>query len=222
MLLINAITCCVRLTFLEEILTSLIASQGNLPVMIHWYLIVDRFMVPILEQQDLDTLDSVKQKATKYPNLKLIVIEHSEHTSPMNSAFSEIKDGLVCAVDDDNIMHPKFISSIYNLTKDDPIKGILYHQNLGKNPVKTNRNVRYIKIGGIKPGSVDTAQITIHRSLIGDHRWPDRPVPPNGRPFTPDGLFIQKMYQLHPDKFILHKHDICYYNYLLAPDRDFS
>ena len=108
-------------------------------------------------------------------------------------------------------MHPDYIKNIYAYTKDNPVKAFLYNQIMQNNRA-SNPLIRRISAQNIKPGGVDTAQITIHRELIGERRWPDlRHL--KDCPIKPDGIFITMMYDIWKEKFTIIPKVLCYHNY---------
>jgi len=153
--------------------------------------------------------------------------------APINIALRNIKQGLVCNVDDDNIMHPNYIREIAIIAEKNKTVGIFYQQSLGRTKGTTNRRIRTVDYHKIKPGLIDSAQFTATRDLIGNIIWPFKSLkyqpyfifaqgdPP---PTTPDGDFIQEIYKANPSYFVLIKKTLCYYNYLAPESRnlDFS
>lgn len=219
--MLNVITACWRPRNLKKLLNSFLEAQKLHPTPIVWWIVYDAKAAPLHKPH----FDEVKKKLSSLDSITASFVENDGALrSPSNVAINRIQDGLICWVDDDNIMHPRFLKAINYHSKDDPEIGLLYQQNLGKPPKQTNRRIRTVYPYGIKPGAIDTAQFTIHRKIIGDIRWQQRPDPlvMNPPPYQPDGVFIQQVYERHHSKFKFIKHPICYYNYLSSPKLDFS
>jgi len=226
--MLHIITACIRPENLARILDSFKdahTSEPTLPLI--WWVVVDKLAIEFFRKNFNFSiyLEALQSLTAKLPFLTLKIIEHHDLRSPSNPALNKIKNGYVCWVDDDNIMHPQFLKVITPYLKENKSLGLLYYQNLGKEPKQTNRNVRIVYPYRIKPGAIDTAQFTLHRKLIGKARWEcrlemkhlNKPKDQN-----PDGIFIKTIYDKHADKFKIIKHTICYHNYLAVSNLDFN
>ena len=222
-MLLNIITSCIRPQNLPNILDSIVKAASLVKIPIHWYLVVDTRSSQYSEKAILDA----KLKLLPPEGIILKWREFSdsyEKNWPVNIALEEIVEGLVCILDDDNIMHPNYLSAISKVAGEKEI-GILYDQLMGPNK-SGNQQIRKVYRHLIQSGYIDAAQFTISRSLIGDTRWPSVPLGsklhallkgnsnPLGLDFQPDGIFIEKIYQQHPTKFIIISEPLCYFNHL--------
>ena len=224
-MILNVITSCIRLRNLPRILESIKIS--NTPkIEIRWYIVLDNNNLKLPPEQ----IEKIRESLPNSPeiSINLRIFQDSYTVSwPTNLALDEIQDGLVCVIDDDNIMHPDYLNTIYQIAKDKPEIGILYAQMMDRNPPTHNARIRKIVPYLVAPSYVDTAQITVSRSLIGTCRWapvsPDnimysvlirKDQNPQGQPFQPDGKFIAQVYEKHFKHFVILDQPLCYYNYL--------
>jgi len=206
--MLNIITACIRPQNLEKIHRSILESQANYgsKVPITWYIVLDSrlapqylFLAKILETKELSFQPEFETHLLVNDSYK------TSWESPINIGLAHIKDGLVCAIDDDNVMHPSFIKCIYPHYLNGS-KGFIYHQllNIDKS---YNKRVRFAKHTKIAPGTVDTAQFCFDRSIIKDIKWCTRSK-------EPDGAFISLVYSKNKESIMLVDEILCYYNYL--------
>jgi hypothetical protein len=220
--LLNVITALIRSKNLKKILESLIVSRGDTSIDIHWMLVVDQrslmSSIDVANTHIQEILAEVAQKTW----LTCEAFYLKSHKSPANIGFENAKDGMICLVDDDNIMHPDYISAIHKEAEAMTIEdfGFLYNQILGKPPSSCNQRVRKVVPYRIGPGRVDTAQVTITKKLLKNRRWPNRELDMSVT--CPDGVFIGGVYSNAPNKFKIINRSLCYYNYLSGPGLDFS
>jgi len=206
--MLNIITACVRPQNLEKIHKSILEAQTNYgsKIPITWYIILDSraatqflFLEKMLETKTLSF----------QPEFETHIIENDTYkkswVAPISIGLSLIKEGLICAIDDDNIMHPLFIKCIYPYYLKG-IKGFIFHQLLSVDK-NYNKRVRYAKPIKIGPGKIDTAQFCFDKSLIGDTIWSPRVK-------EPDGVFISSIYTKHHESIHIVDEILCYYNYL--------
>lgn len=206
--MLNIITACVRPQNLEKIHKSILEAVANYGQVIplRWYIILDSrastqflFLEKMLETKTLNFK----------PEFETFIIENDSYKTqwitPVNIGLSLIKEGLVCAIDDDNIMHPDLIKCIYpHYLKG--IKGFIFHQLLGVDK-GCNKRVRFAKPIKIAPGKIDTAQFCFDRSIIGDTCW-------SAKVKEPDGVFISLVYDKHHGSILIVDEILSYYNYL--------
>jgi len=98
------------------------------------------------------------------------------------------------SVDDDNILHSGFM---YEL--EDGREAVVVAQEWKDGSRRLHANIP-------RMGVIDTAQFAIRKSLIGNVRFQNV--------YEGDGLFIEEIYKLHPDKFTFIDKALSYYNYL--------
>jgi hypothetical protein len=232
-MILNIITSCIRPQNLPVILASIIKANSTAKIPIQWYLTVDTRSTKYSEKALIDARSKMISPAE-------IIIKWREFSDaydknwPINVALEEIVEGLVCILDDDNIMHPNYINAISKAAGEKEI-GIFYDQIMGPN-ASGNPQIRKVYQHLIQPGYIDAAQLTVSRSLIDTTRWPSVPrgtkldailkgdPNPIGLHFQPDGIFVEKIYQQRPNKFIILSEPLCYFNYLSngTPSDNFS
>lgn len=199
MKLINIITCCIRSYNLPTILQSIIEARGSHIVQLCWYIVFD---LSFLDNTDvelkLDELPIFCQKNDVTLNPMIC----DGDRSPVNVALENIENGFVTIIDDDNLMHPNYFNEILP-ELENGWSGLLYNQDMGS-------MTRIVYPYRVKPLSIDTAQFTFSREIIGERRWPDKfkQVP------APDGIFISKVYESARDHIKIIPKTLCYYNKL--------
>lgn len=206
--MLNIITACVRPQNLEKIHKSILEAQSNYgsKIPIFWCIVLDSraateylFLAKMLEHKTLSFT----------PEFETHIIENNTYKTswetPVSVGLSHIKEGLVCVVDDDNIMHPSFIKYIYPRYLNGT-KGFIFHQLLSVDK-NYNRRVRFAKPIKIAPGKIDTAQFCFDRGIIADTSWSPRVK-------EPDGVFISLVYAKHHESIQVVDEILCYYNYL--------
>ncbi len=101
----------------------------------------------------------------KYPDPERL---HVGGQRPKNIMLAEIDDGWVCILDDDTIMHPKFLQKIYRAYHHHPhVNAIVVSQK------RTTGVVMQARPENMKVGLVDAAQVVIRRDFIGDLLIPE-------------------------------------------------
>lgn len=200
MVRINIITACIRSHNLKQILNSFIASKQDHQIELHWHIIFDLNFLACEEeiQSKLGQVPELCQEA----GIELHILTCKEFESPVNAALEQIATGYVTVIDDDNLMHPDYIEGVLPHLEAG-CRGLLYYQDMGR----MRRVVYHYRV---KPNSIDTAQFTYSRELIGDSRWPDK------KEFSPapDGVFIARVYDLGFQDIKILPKTLCYYNKL--------
>lgn len=112
--------------------------------------------------------------------------EHVGGQRPKNVMLDQITDGWVCVLDDDTIMHPKFLRRIYRAHRQHPqAKAFVVSQK------RTTGVVLQARRENLKVGMVDAGQVVIRRDLIGDMRIPET--------YAGDGEWIEALLAYEPD-----------------------
>ena len=114
-------------------------------------------------------------------------------TSQRNYAIKQVKGGYVYFLDDDNTIHKNFYEFL-----DSIVPGHIYTFD--------QQNTR--RGNNIKPYCIDTAQYLVDFDLPGvkEIQWANNTIH--------DGLYIEQVYGLHPNKWIYINKPICYHNQL--------
>ena len=111
-----------------------------------------------------------------------------------NLALNIITSGMMCFLDDDNVIHPEFWNIITGFKLDQIYTFDMIYKNqsilLGNNPVV---------------GSIDTAQYVFDRSLVGKIRF-------DTSQYAADGQFINVLVNQHRDKWVYIPKQAAYYN----------
>jgi len=205
--MLNIITACIRASNLEKIHESILkAKEPYSNVDIAWYIVAEGRVLPT--NSELRQIVDTKKLQFNNTITTHIIVNDTYQThweSPVNIALEHIKSGLVCIIDDDNIMHPEFIEYIYPKYLSG-IKGFIYHQQLSKNKT-CNNIVRIAKRANIAPGKIDTAQFSFDRSLVENDSWCPKSK-------QPDGYFISSVYAKKSSEILILDRILCYYNYL--------
>lgn len=193
-MLLHIITACIRPDNLPHLHESFLQANQRGLADLHWHI----------------TMESRHGREPQHPDITYSRIKTSTYlgdsdNSPINSPLRAINDGWVCWIDDDNLMHPDFISGIQEHCNQPQI--LVYHQQLTKRPAQFNPLIRYVDNGSCKPGRIDTGQFCIHSSLLDGVWW-------NGAHAQPDGLFVQAVHHRHPSKIRTVNQVLAYYNQL--------
>lgn len=206
--MLNIITACIRpqnLKVLHQSFKTALQECGH-EVPITWHIVLDErkanehhFLAKAVETKQLDFDSEIPI------NLMINDTFKTSWDSPVNYVLKRITSGLVCLVDDDNIMHPDFLKCIYPAYLQGS-KGFLFHQLLGVDK-SNNKHVRFAKPSRIKPACVDSAQFCFDRSIIENVEW-------SPKINIPDGVFISDVWQKHSNLIKIIDEILCYYNYL--------
>lgn len=120
-------------------------------------------------------------------------------TEQRNLALDNIKDGYVYFLDDDNLIHPDFENILLeSVSKHKDKKGFVFNQ--------IRKDGTIYLTAKLPPMScqIDTGNVVLNRSLIGDIRWEKR--------YDHDFLFFAEVYKTNPDKFVTINKIATYYN----------
>lgn len=118
-----------------------------------------------------------------------------------NYALSQFTDGWVYFLDDDNAMQEDFLADLADEIKLNPDKKAFVFDQYNKGPnLRLKAAFENIKVMGI-----DTAQMVLHRNLIGAAKWPNRQCG--------DGHLAEELYKFNPEAFKIGKGRV-WYNYL--------
>lgn len=200
MMLLNIITPMTRTENRVAIHDS-IFQQENPGFIIKWYVIVDNTEEDSLCKEGLlppHPLQSMCHKLIFFPSNGMGISGNIQR----NRALECITSGYVYFLDDDNILHPDYLITMYDLI----------NKNIGKTIItdQITKDGSYRLTAGpdkTKVCYIDTAQYTIPRIMIGDNRW-------SPFDYCADGNFIQEIYNRNQDKFVFINKPLCYYNYL--------
>ena len=120
-----------------------------------------------------------------------------------NHALDQLSGGYVYFLDDDNVVHPRLFTAALAHMREE--RAVIVNQ---ATPDGTTRLVA--DAGNVRVGGIDTAQVLLPYSMIGDLRWD----PFN---YCADGVFCETVYRRSPDSFVFLQENLAYYNFL-GPD----
>jgi len=186
-IIFNIITPCSRPNNLIHIYNSIINQKVPIDS-IKWWIVFDLVNPPF---------DVIK----KFPSVNIESYAFEEHNfgnAQRNFAIRRIQNGWVYFVDDDNIIHPDFLSSIMSIT---------YFSGIIVNQVHKNGTLRLkASSENTVPGVIDTAQFIIKKDIV-DVEWMTSE-------YCADGFFINNIYCRNREKFIFIDKPLSYYNFL--------
>lgn len=194
----HILTRCTRQHNLRTIKKSVFPS----PINVIWHIIFD---TTTLKDIDAELLNELQGPSTRFHFVKG---DGSDYLYPQ---LSDIVDKLgydsyIVILDDDNIIHPNFYNVINNEIKSNPDKeAFVYAQWVGKKDF-TGLDIRDVGPKHMKLQHIDSAQYVIKQSLYIQGRYEGG--------YCGDGVFIEKLYKEHSDKFHFIDAILCYYNHL--------
>lgn len=106
-------------------------------------------------------------------------------------------------LDDDNILHPDFFSTLSNMsTIITEYSGLIFDQCFKNGETRLNADPDNVRVG-----NVDTAQYIFRGNIVGSLLFDETR-------YDADGVFIEELYRRHREKFLIVNQPLCYYNYL--------
>jgi hypothetical protein len=196
MINLNIITRCTRTSFLDKIHDQIFSpSKFN----VTWWILFD------LTGRELD-IETLIKFSKKNINFKFFygVPGDMGHTY-LNEIYSQIEDGYIYNLDDDNLLHEDFYTKMYEYIENTSMPIIVFDQYIGGKDF-SGLDVRIASPENMKVGKVDFAQIIFNKSLTENTK-----LVPNY--YCADGVFIEELYQKYPEQFLFVNETISYYNY---------
>jgi hypothetical protein len=196
MINLNIITRCTRTSFLDKIYEQVFAP-GKFNVT--WWILFD------LTDREFD-LDVFVKFSKKNINLRFFygVPGDMGHTY-LNEIYSQIEDGYIYNLDDDNSLHENFYERIYNLIEQTSAQIIVFDQYVGGKDF-SGLEVRSVSSENMKVSKVDFAQIVFKKHFSEDTKFVSNY-------YCGDGVFIEELYQKYSEEFLFVNEVLCYYNY---------
>ena len=196
--LFNIITRCSRTKNLLKVKDSIFNQSPN----VMWYVYFDTLH---LKDIDSDLLTELQHPNIKITFKKSIPGDYGHQF--INDTIDLIQDGWIYVLDDDNILHEDFISTLTTYILENPDKkAFIFNQKVdGKDFTKLD--VRLAKPENMKVQLIDMAQFLLRRDLIGEIRL-------KSGDYKADGYFIEEIYKSNPEDFFFINQILCYYNYL--------
>lgn len=174
-------------------------DRANVPgVEILWHVVFDSPSIrSAMKWRRLERRDDVRYYA--YPKLDRGISGNPQR----NHALDRIEDGFVYFLDDDNVVHPRLLERALPHMREQ--RGVVVNQ-----ATADGRTRLVAAPDNVRVGAIDTAQVLLPRSVIGDLRW---------EPFDyrADGRFCEAAHRRAPDAFVFLSEDLAYYNFL-GPD----
>jgi len=194
---LHVVTPCIRIGNLPAIAQSILSATVPDGVLIHWLVVLDdRFGLDL--EQAREAVAGVPRTAVEFAR----AAGPGEYAS-CNHALERIESGWITFIDDDNLLHPALPERLSEILRSRSAVGaVVYDQDLGEGLRRASpRNTRV--------GKIDSAQFAVSRELVGGHRF---------EVYAPsaDGLFIERLYAMAPERFVFLSEVLASYN-LQAP-----
>jgi len=112
-------------------------------------------------------------------------------------------DGYCVIVDDDNVVHPKFLRRMTEMVRQNPMKRafIVGQRRWDMSDLRASVDM-------LVPCSVDNTMCLLHKSLIGTRRQDP------ARAGLEDFYFVRAIYDAAPEEFVFVDETLAFYNYL--------
>lgn len=193
----NIITRCTRLGNIERVKESIFSNVPKNSE-IEWHIVFD---TTVLKDIDAELLSRLNEGGTILHFMK----GDGWGLSQLNSLIKKL-DGWIYHLDDDNIMHPNFYSTIENFyKKNKDAKAFIFSQYVGGKDF-SGLDVREAHHENVKISKIDLAQWIIHSSLHVYYEY--------GSGYVADGTFITNLYKNEKRHFVFINEILCYYNHL--------
>lgn len=123
----------------------------------------------------------------RYPD---VAREHIGGQRPKNEMLDEIEDGWVCILDDDTVMHPRFLRRVSFVLATQPLveqecRAIVVSQK------RTTGVIMQASAANAVVGKIDAGQAVLRRDLIGVYRIPET--------YAGDGMWLETLLRDRPD-----------------------
>lgn len=198
-MIFNILTRCTRTGYLSEIMKGIETNTATL-LKIEWHVVFD---TNVLKDIDAELLSTLQQFGAKLYFMKGQPGDFGHRF--LNYLFDTINDGFIYILDDDNMIHPDFLSVIERNIFLTQKKGFVFNQRIdGKD--FTGEEMRFASADNMKRSKVDSAQYVLHKSLIADIRLIEGL-------YIADSIFAEQVYESNPFEFVFIDKELCYYNF---------
>lgn len=195
-MLFHVITRCTRPENLKKIYKSF-NGYDNLK----WTVVFDG---SFLAELDLELLGWLTKVGASY---RLFYSTKGSYLYPqINDIVSSNKGLWNILIDDDNIVHPDYFSSLESLIQGNTTSSVFIY-----NQVLEDDSIRLCSPEATVVGSIDLAQFTFHSEVM--------ELASFGAGYCGDGEFIEELHKRVPEDFMFIDKNLCYYNYLTRPDQ---
>lgn len=191
----HIITRCTRQQNLLKIKDSVFTSGRD----VTWHVMFD---CSRLKDIDADILNKISTPDTKIYYVKS---KPGDYLYPQsNDVIKEITDGLICFVDDDNILNPYYYTYILKAITDQHKIYVVNQQVDGKD--FTGLLTREAKPENTKYQGVDIGQLSFDRSVFDEFKF--------GPGYAADGYLVDEIMSKHPEWFSYIDSILSFYNHL--------
>lgn len=195
-MLFHVITRCTRPENLKKIYNSFNGYDK-----LKWTVVFDG---SFLSELDLELLGWLTDIGASY---KILYSKSGSYLYPeVNSIISSNEGFWTTLIDDDNIVHPDYFSSLESL-----IQGSITSSVFIYNQILEDDSIRLCSPENTVVGSIDLAQFTFHTDVM--------ELASFKAGYCGDGEFIEELYKRVPEDFSFINKELCYYNYLTRPDQ---
>lgn len=191
MIKLHLLTRCTKLSNLRTIRDTIFPSSLD----VTWHII---FNTSIVKSFDDVLINELKQLPTKIYYAESNGVDYLY--PQLSDIIDTINEGFIGILDDDNILHPNFYTSIEKTIQENPNKKAFVYKQYIKDKIR-NIGPQYMKIQGI-----NSAQYIIEANLYKTKRYKEG--------YDADSEFIESFYKQHADEFHFIDEALCYYNYL--------
>jgi len=195
---LNIVTRCTRVQNIQKIKKS-IDIQNSFDL--KWWILFDTRFNSNIDQDLIDDLISFGAIVKFFYS-----VPGDMGHSYLNEVFSEINEGFIYVLDDDNILHENFYSEIYPVISNTDKKIIVFDQYVGGKDF-SGVEIRKSCLDNVKVTKIDFAQYVFHQSLTVNKKL--RPME-----YCADGYFIEELADENSDMFLFLGKVLCYYNYI--------
>lgn len=196
----HIITRCTRQQNLLKIKDSVFTSECD----VTWHIMFD---CSRLKDIDADILNKIST-----PNTKIYYVKSKpgDYLYPQsNDVIKGITDGLICFIDDDNILNPHYYTHILKSLTDQHKIYVVDQQVDGKDFTKLL--TREAKPENTKYQGVDIGQLSFDRSVFDEFKF--------GPGYAADGYIVDEIMSKHPEWFTYINSTLSYYNYLVPKEK---
>lgn len=197
----NLVTPCTRPENLPKIYNSILAQDYNVFGNLTWWVVFDD-SVSIHTSFTFKDIPVIKSKM-RVIQLNSVIPGSIAGHGQRNYVLQHLpKDEWFYSIDDDNIIHPQFLSSIDNLIKKDPnAKAVVVSQACKNGQIRLHAAPE-----NTAQFHIDTAQYIFKREIVSQMF--------EKTDYNADGIFIERLYKENPKAFRFIDSPLCYYNYL--------
>lgn len=157
--------------------------------------VIVHILTAVTRPENLPELERSIRESWDNAFAAVVPIHHVEHDPDRqhvggqhlkNQMLAGITDGWVCILDDDTVMHPRFLHKVYRAHLRNPgINAIMVSQR------RTNNVVLQALPENMRVGKVDAGQALLRREFIGDTLIPET--------YAGDGEWLQMLLSGQPD-----------------------